>query len=99
MASLRPRSKQLLKNVHQASKRNKYAANPIPLAKFNDDMRHAGGPMLAVRFQEDDLTVANRSPSVPFGNAFFHRSFINLPATTGHALRAVGRFARFYCWR
>jgi hypothetical protein len=58
-----------LQNVHQANERNKNAAYPIPLAKFNDDERHAGGPMSAVRFQEDDLAIANGSPSVPFGNA------------------------------
>jgi hypothetical protein len=61
-----------LQNVHQANERNENAADPIPLAKFNENMRHAGGPMLAVRFQKDDLTVPNGSPSVPFGKALSH---------------------------
>jgi hypothetical protein len=30
--------------------------------------------VLAVRFQADNLTVSNGSPSVPFGNFLFHRS-------------------------
>jgi hypothetical protein len=45
------RLKHLLHNVHQPNERNENAADPIPLAEFNDDMRHAGGPMLTVRFQ------------------------------------------------
>jgi len=61
-----------LQNIHQANERNENAADPIPLAKFNDDMRYAGGPMLAVRFQKDELTVPNGPPSVPFSNALSH---------------------------
>ena len=85
-----PTSKDMLKKIDQPDERNKNAADPIPLAELNDDMGHAGGPMPAVRFQADNLTVSNGPPSVPFGNFLFHRS-LKLSLTTPMILRPHGR--------
>jgi len=85
-----PTSKDMLKKIDQPDERNKNAADPIPLAELNDDMGHAGGPMPAVRFQADNLTVSNGPPSVPFGNFLFHRS-LKLSLTTPMILRLHGR--------
>lgn len=43
--------------------------------------------MLAVRFEEDDLTVSNGPPSVPFGNDLFRRT--HTLYHPGHAFRVL----------
>ena len=63
------RLKQLLQPVQQRDERYKNGADPISLAKSNNMMRRTRGPMLAIRFQEDDLLIVlNGSPSIPICN-------------------------------
>jgi hypothetical protein len=68
------RLKQLLQPVQQRYERYKNAADPISLAKSNNMMRRTRRPMLAIRFQEDDLLIVlNGSPSIPICNMLFDR--------------------------
>ena len=68
------RLKQLLQPVNERHERNKNGADPISLAKSNNTMRRARRPMLAIRFQEDDLlSVLNGSASIPICNVLLDR--------------------------
>ena len=68
------RLKQLLQPVQQRDERYKNGADPISLANSNNMMRRTRRPMLAIRFQEDDLLIVlNGSPSVPICNVLFDR--------------------------
>jgi len=70
----RARLKQLLQPIQHRNERYKDGANPISLATSNNMMRRTRGPMLAIRFQEDDLLIVlNGSPSIPIGNMLFDR--------------------------
>ena len=68
------RLKQLLQPVQQRDERYKNAADPISLAKSNNMTRRTRRPMLAIRFQEDDLLIVlNGPPSIPICNMLFDR--------------------------
>ena len=70
----RARLKQLLQPVQQGDQRYKNGADPISLTTSNNMMRRTRGPMLAIRFQEDDLLIVlNGSPSIPICNMLFGR--------------------------
>ena len=70
----RARLKQLLQPVQERDERNKNGADPISLATSNNMMRRTRRPMLAIRFQEDDLLIVlNGSPSIPICNMLFDR--------------------------
>jgi hypothetical protein len=70
----RARLKQLLQPVQQRDERYKNGADPISPATSDNMMRRTRGPMLAIRFQEDDLLIVlNGSPSIPIGNMLFDR--------------------------
>lgn len=68
------RLKQLLQPVQQRDERYKNGADPISLAKSNNMMCRTRRPMLAIRFQEDDLLILlNGSPAIPIRNMLFDR--------------------------
>lgn len=68
------RLKQLLQPVQQRDERYKNGADPISLTTSNNMMRRTRRPMLAIRFQEDDLLIVlNGSPSIPICNMLFDR--------------------------
>lgn len=70
----RARLEQLLQPVQQRDERYKNSADPISLAKSSSMMRSTRRPMLAIRFQEDDLLILlNGSPAIPIRNMLFDR--------------------------
>src|SRR4051812_28724562 len=66
---MRGRLEDLTQSVEQRDERNKNAADPVSLAKANNMMRRPRRPVLAIRFQEDDLlSILNGSAPIPIGN-------------------------------